>query len=177
MNRRAFLTIAAAAVKAGQAGSPLPAWMSRKWTIDLRCVLPRGESGAFDSKVAGDPVVVWDEDVRTWRMFYFASSEGDPGASGALGPLVAGMALSRSEEEIGPGDWEKAGQTPLRNPQDLLQGRPGHKWWVVLDPQGNNRAARIRGRYWALFVSTYGVKHRSEERRVGKECRSRWSTY
>src|ERR1017187_634604 len=27
-----------------------------------------------------------------------------------------------------------------------------------------------------MFADTYGV-HRSEERRVGKECRSRWSPY
>jgi hypothetical protein len=159
MNRREFLALTAVAVKAGQAGSRLPGWMARKWTIDSRCVLPRGQSGAFDSKIAGDPVVVWDEEVRTWRMFYFASSEGDPAKSGPSGPLVAGMALSRSAEEIGPGDWEKAGQVPLHNPEALLQGKPGHKWWVVLDPQDNNRAARIGGRYWALFVSTYGVKH------------------
>ena len=27
------------------------------------------------------------------------------------------------------------------------------------------------------IISTHGEKYRSEERRVGKECRSRWSPY
>jgi hypothetical protein len=132
--------------------------MARKWTIDPRCVLPRGPSGAIDSRIAGDPCVVWDEEARTWRMFYFASSEGDNAAKPARA-LVAGMALSRSAEEIGPGDWERTGQAPLKNPEDLLGGRPGHKWWVVLDPAKFNRAVRIQGRYWALFVTTNGIKH------------------
>ena len=29
----------------------------------------------------------------------------------------------------------------------------------------------------SLYVMTFGVAARSEERRVGKECRSRWSPY
>jgi hypothetical protein len=132
--------------------------MARKWTIDPRCVIPRGPLGAFDSQIAGDPCVVWDDDMRSWRMFYFASSYGDKTAR-TSGPLVAGMALSRSAEEIGPGDWEKRGQVPLHNPEALLEGKPGHKWWVVMDGGGGNRAAHIDGRYWALFVTTNGIKH------------------
>ena len=31
--------------------------------------------------------------------------------------------------------------------------------------------------YVQVFESTRGLKVRSEERRVGKECRSRWSPY
>lgn len=132
-----------------------PRWMGRKWTIDSRIVLPRGPSGSFDSGVVGDPCIVWDDDVRTWRMFYFAGA----GRTADSHALVAGLALSRSAEEIGPGDWEKSGQAPLRNPEDLFQGKPGHKWWVVMDPHASNRAARIHGKYWALFVSTNGIKH------------------
>ena len=30
---------------------------------------------------------------------------------------------------------------------------------------------------WAAFLLPYQITTRSEERRVGKECRSRWSPY
>lgn len=125
--------------------------MGREWKVDPRCVLPRGLKGEFDSRIAGDPCIVWDDEAGTWRMFYFASSYGDRGAAVAH---VAGMALSRSAEDIRPGEWRKVGQVPLANPENLYGGRPGHKWWVILESGSHNRAARIDGRYWALFVST-----------------------
>ena len=31
--------------------------------------------------------------------------------------------------------------------------------------------------FWTLIVLAYSTRGRSEERRVGKECRSRWSPY
>lgn len=160
MHRRNFLQLlagtCASAHFAEPPASPLTiaasnAFMDRKWKIDPRCVLSRGPSGEFDSRVVGDPCIVWDDDVGTWRMFYFASSYGDKGAAVAH---VAGMALSRSPEEIRPGNWRKVGQAPLANPEDLVGGRTGHKWWVVMRAGENNRAALIDGRYWALFVST-----------------------
>src|SRR2546425_10048424 len=40
---------------------------------------------------------------------------------------------------------------------------------------GLTTSARLRCIYYALFC--LGVSNRSEERRVGKECRSRWSPY
>ena len=33
------------------------------------------------------------------------------------------------------------------------------------------------GKYYQLFYEKEDTKDRSEERRVGKECRSRWSPY
>ena len=45
-------------------------------------------------------------------------------------------------------------------------------------PEFLSHVRRIGGRY--LFLtnnSSRGVEGRSEERRVGKECRSRWSPY
>ena len=53
-------------------------YMHLKWKIDSRCVLPRGPENSFDYKVVGDPCIIWDEDINTWRMFYFASgAQGD----------------------------------------------------------------------------------------------------
>ena len=43
-------------------------------------------------------------------------------------------------------------------------------WGIDIELEKNN---------WAFYDPTYSfcVKDRSEERRVGKECRSRWSPY
>jgi hypothetical protein len=129
---------AAGGDKAGPAG-----FLERSWRLDPVCVLPRGPQGSYDARVAGDPCIVWDEERRTWRMFYFASGHGSGTA----------LAFSRSEERIGPGDWEKAGQPELANPEALVNRRNWHKWWVVQDLDRSHRAARIEGRYWALMVS------------------------
>src|SRR2546421_3612960 len=40
-----------------------------------------------------------------------------------------------------------------------------------------NRKAFINKPGFSLFFFIYFFKYRSEERRVGKECRSRWSPY
>jgi len=117
--------------------------MERPWRLDPACVLPRGPAGSYDARVAGDPCIVWDDERGTWRMFYFASGHGSGTA----------LAFSRSQEQIGPGDWEKAGQPELVNPEDLVARRNWHKWWVVMDLDRGHRAARIEGRYWALMVS------------------------
>src|SRR3712207_4430849 len=63
----------------------------------------------------------------------------------------------------------------------VLRARwPGEKLYVVCDNFSPHRHARVRD--WCranavelVFVPTYGSWLRSEERRVGKECRSRWS--
>jgi hypothetical protein len=149
MNRRIFLT--------GSVSLPLlaqrqrrPEWMSKEWKIDARCVLPRGPKGDYDARVVGDPCIVWDDEVSTWRMFYFPS----PGIGAGEAPRgrIAGMALSRSAEEIGPGDWRKIGPAPVANPFDEIVKLNGHKFWVVLDALAHNRAARIDGRYWGMFI-------------------------
>ena len=75
-------------------------FQSLTWQIDARPVLTRGGEGSVDRGVVGDPCVVWDDAVGTWRMFYFAS--GLHPESGARGPRTA-MALATSAEEIGPG--------------------------------------------------------------------------
>lgn len=150
MNRRAFLAGYLTLPLFAQRRRQLPEWMAKKWRIDPRCVLPRGPKGDFDSRVVGDPCIVWDEEASCWRMFYFASP--GIGADGKPHGRIAGMALSRSAEEIGPGDWRKAGPARVANPFEEIVKYNGHKFWVVLDPLAANRAARIDGRYWGLFI-------------------------
>ena len=47
---------------------------------------------------------------------------------------------------------------------------------IIVHELGHFLAARWRGLYIEKFGVWFG-KPRSEERRVGKECRSRWSPY
>jgi len=143
------------AAQGGEKPAPVnfPEW---SWRLDPACVLPRGPHGSYDARVVGDPCIVWDEERGTWRMFYFASGRG----SGT------GLALSRSEERIGPGDWDKAGQPELVNPADLVDRRSWHKWWVVMDLDNHHRAARIEGRYWALMVSARQQKEQRERKHI-----------
>src|SRR2546426_3500427 len=44
-------------------------------------------------------------------------------------------------------------------------------------PPSGNSGVYLRGRYEAQIEDSTGRETRSEERRVGKECRSRWSPY
>jgi len=72
-----------------------------------------------------------------------------------------------------------------RNPQGLVFNPPdGRMWSVEQGPKGGDELNLIkRGANYGWPLVTYGTNYdgsiisRSEERRVGKECRSRWSPY
>ena len=121
-----------------------------KWQVDPRPVLTRSGGNAFDSHVVGDPCIVWDDEIDTWRMFYFAMGRAEDGEE----LLSAGMAKSKSAEEIGPGDWEKLGQVKITNPEDFTYETGWHKWWVIMDAYQPNRAAKIGEKYWSIFTCT-----------------------
>src|SRR5687768_18516687 len=53
--------------------------------------------------------------------------------------------------------------------------RPGNRFWPSLHGAGFTRRLLDPSEERLLLASGYGI--RSEERRVGKECRSRWSPY
>lgn len=129
-------------------------YMDFKWILDTIPVLKRSPGKYFDSQVVGDPCIVWDEELNTWRMFYFAGGYDEDGLSGSR----TGMALSKSQEEIGPGDWYKIEPVRISNKEDLLNERSWHKWWIIMDAKSNNRAARIKGKYWAVFGCTVPSK-------------------
>jgi hypothetical protein len=131
--------------------APLPDFRTLSWQIDPRPVLARGGEGSLDRGVVGDPCIVWDEAVGTWRMFYFAS--GVHPETGARGPRTA-QALAASAEDIGPGDWRKLGLIPFTNPEALINPNDFHKFWVVIDALRPNHAAQIDGRYWGVFTAS-----------------------
>src|SRR3712207_9231127 len=95
------------------------------------------------------------------------------------------------------GTWEHVTQA-LRESHRGLIGRNPQPTAAIIDsqsvkttemggPRGYDGAKKVKGRKRHLLVDTQGnlLKnsvqpadlHRSEERRVGKECRSRWSPY
>src|SRR5256885_15891053 len=72
---------------------------------------------------------------------------------------------------ICPGLVQAHGGQPVR-----LQRRPGNGAWHQRNAHAFLHALQHGLECWC--VHTYpGIHARSEERRVGKECRSRWSPY
>lgn len=121
-----------------------------EWEIDPLPVLKRSQGKAYDSRVVGDPCIVWDEEVGAWRMFYFAGGYTPDGRRRA----GTGVALSKSVEEVGPGDWIKQGPVQIVNETAFMNPVGWHKWWIIMDPKKNNRAAKIKNKYWAVFTVT-----------------------
>ena len=60
--------------------------------------------------------------------------------------------------------------------EDVLQVLGGSFFNSVLVDIEKNTYTRMNFAPWLLKISQTGM-YRSEERRVGKECRSRWSPY
>ncbi len=110
--------------------------------------LPRGEEGECDSHVTGDPCVVWDDEIGTWRMFYFGQGSGNCCVAHAT---IADPAIPDGIT------WEKHGRIDYTNPEVVGQG--AHKPWVLMDPYKPNRAVRIAGAY-TLYVVTYIEGHK-----------------
>src|SRR2546422_7164999 len=63
---------------------------------------------------------------------------------------------------------------------DLMEVRlqlTGTEQWSQLELYEAVKKAEIRTFGWPIGIVLEGRDERSEERRVGKECRSRWSPY
>ncbi|MFC1633740.1 hypothetical protein ACFL5Z_02770 [Planctomycetota bacterium] len=125
-------------------------YRSMVWEIDPRPVLTRSEGKAYDSRVVGDPCIVWDEEASTWRMFYFAGGY-TPDGGWRVG---TGMALSKSAEAISPGDWVRQEPVCVVDETAFMNPLGWHKWWIVMDPKTPNRVAKIDNKYWSVFTVT-----------------------
>ena len=118
--------------------------MTQGW-VRRGLIIPRAGSGE-GSDVVGDPCIVWDDDIRSWRMILFYSPPG------------AGEAVCENPDDPGPGHWRLLGSLKWANPS-LLSGGGTHKPFVVMDALHPNRAARVDGRFWLLTVSSmHGCK-------------------
>jgi len=102
-------------------------------------VIARHEA-ADGCSVAGDPCIVWDDDLPGWRMVLFFSSSGNA------------QAICTNRDNPGPGQWKLLGPIPFANPEDIL-GKYAHKPFIVMDARHPNCAARIDGRFQLLVVS------------------------
>ena len=106
-------------------------------------VLAREQDGP-GSEVLGDPSIVWDEEIGSWRMFLF------------MAPPGHGQAVSDGTA-AGPGAWRLLGPLRFTNPDCLLGGHT-HKPYIVMEAGAANRAAYAGGRFWLLLVSSPGGK-------------------
>src|SRR5260221_14474282 len=75
--------------------------------------------------------------------------------------VTLGKALMGLEEDIRFDVYRKENGQILLDPQISV---PASEAWLYRNPE-------------ALAAVRRGIQERSEERRVGKECRSRWSPY
>src|SRR3989449_11694489 len=97
---------------------------------------------------------------------------------------VLGFVVGERWEEEGMvrGIQMKAGSCDIMLGQDdFAKGRDrrkgdGFRLWVATVQDIITLAARVKGKGWTLDREPSETP-RSEERRVGKECRSRWSPY
>ena len=96
-----------------------------------------------DKGVSGDPCVVWDEDIRGWRMILFYD------------PWGAAQATCTNLDDLGPGQWKVEGPLNIANPEVVGFF---HKPFIVMDLYHANRAAEINGRYCLLVVNFYFYK-------------------
>ncbi len=118
----------------------------------LGLVLERGDPGAFDCHVLGDPCIVWDEEIGRYRMFYFAQRRVGGEEENAIG-----QAIATSEGESIPSSWEKVGAVAYANPEAFNTDWGTHKPWILTDANHPNRPVRIDGQYW-LISSTFQDK-------------------
>lgn len=120
-------------------------------------VIPRGDK---DGGVAGDPCIVWDEDVKVWRMFLFYSPPGHA------------QAIDTDRDNVGPGHWKFEGPLQVTNPEAVPDGF--HKPFIVMDPYRPNHAAKVEGRYWLLVVS-WAHGHKQVQRAWSARLAGPWT--
>ena len=109
----------------------------------LGTIMERGKGDEFDSSVIGDPCVIWDEILNTYRMFYFAQRHVDGNEENRNA-----YAVSFSADKVEAGDWIKKGLVTFSNPE-LIETN-GHKAWIVMDALRTNSPARINDQFWMV---------------------------
>ena len=79
---------------------------------------------------------------------------------------------------LAEGTTHPGGEIAVRMDQALLQDATGTLAWLEFEQMGQDRVAIHQAtQYVDHNILQTGYENRSEERRVGKECRSRWSPY
>ena len=129
-------------------------------------------SSALKEKLVFQGSSVLDSDKKSWMSSHgFPCNEAHPGNGGDRMPKASANNIRIEYETFGD---------PSSPPILLIIGLGGHL--IYWDKEFCRQLADA-GRYVIRFdnrdagLSTKFEEARSEERRVGKECRSRWSPY
>ena len=122
---------------------------------------------AINTAEAVAPCVLWIDELEKG----FAGSRSSGASDGGTGARVFGSFLSWMQEKTAPVFVVATANDVTQLPPELLRkGRWDELFFTDL-PSANEREM-----IWAIQI-TKRQRKRSEERRVGKECRSRWSAY
>ncbi len=108
-----------------------PLEIPRRWSR-RGLVIPRAQNDG----VVGDPCIVWDEEINTWRMVLFCQ----PGGHGqtVCVETVGGV----------PSRWSPVEPIRFSDPTVVT-----HKPYIVQEAHRPNRAAKINGEYWLVSVA------------------------
>ena len=112
-----------------------------------------------DRGVSGDPCIVWDEDIKGWRMVLFYD------------PWGIAQTTCTNLDNLGLGQWEAPSQLEVTN-REVVGGF--HKPFFVMDPDNVNRAAKIDGRY-CLLVVTSGRGPKQVQRAWSEKLAGPWT--
>ena len=135
-------------------------------------VVGRPETGGTAADPKGTPVFAWKGE--SLEEYWWCTKEALVWPDGKGPTLIVDDGGDATLFVHKAAESEKAGKVPAFNPD-----KDPEEWGVILDTVRAELAAHP-GRWTALAEGIIGVSEettRSEERRVGKECRSRWSPY
>jgi hypothetical protein len=134
--------------------NPPPLDIPTKWSRH-GLVIPRAVK---NDGVVGDPCIVWDDEINTWRMFVFRH----PGGDGQAVCLQAANGL--------PTQWSPLERIPFTD-----SSLHDHKPYIVQEAHHPNRAAKINGEYWLVSVIVvHGRKHIQRARATSLAGPWRW---
>ena len=78
---------------------------------------------------------------------------------------------------LGRKNFARVGATPGKTSQINYFDIDGRLYFTDLPGYGYAKVSKEERDRWGRLMERYFAEERSEERRVGKECRSRWSPY
>src|SRR5688572_29976699 len=96
----------------------------------------------------------------------------------ALGLLVT--VVVSGQQKVPQGEWRRAGSdggNTRYSPLDQINADNVRNLKIAWTWRSDNYGSQPEIKNETTPVMVNGVLYRSEERRVGKECRSRWSPY
>jgi len=107
--------------------------------------------------VMGDPCIVWDDEISTWRMVLFCDPPGH------------GQSICLHSIDGVPDQWSRVEPIPFTDPSLKT-----HKPYIVQEAHRPNHAAKINGEYWLLGVM-YGPGQKFIQRARATSLAGPWT--